>query len=185
MERTLSTFASMKHLLDNIFWHALSGPQAKFAGGNHVARRYAPGFSAIVAFADQLRPDLSELAAFCEPSEHFYTEGWTGAVPAGWQIKLESAMLKMIWEADMPPADEAPDAVPLNAKHAPQSLELAELTHPGPFALRTLELGEYFGVFDGPRLIAMAGERSYAGSCERSAASVRIPTFRAAAWRSG
>jgi predicted GNAT family acetyltransferase len=30
--------------------------------------------------------------------------------------------------------------------------------------LRTVELGEYWGYFDGPRLIAMAGERFIAGS---------------------
>jgi ribosomal protein S18 acetylase RimI-like enzyme len=167
----------MKHLLDNIFWHALSGPQAKFAAGNKAARRYAPGFSAIVAFADQLRPDVSALAAFCEPGEHFYTEGWTGAAPAGWQIKVETAMLKMIWEADMPPADDASDAVPLNAKHALQALELAELTHPGPFALRTIELGEYFGVFDGERLIAMAGERSHAGMLREISGVCTHPNF--------
>ena len=26
----------MRHLLDNIFWHALSGPQARFAAGDHA-----------------------------------------------------------------------------------------------------------------------------------------------------
>ena len=36
---------------------------------------------------------------------------------------------------------------------------LAELTRPGPFDVRTIEFGEYFGVFDGDRLLAMAGER--------------------------
>ena len=167
----------MKHLLDNIFWHALSGPQAQFAAGNQAARRYAPGFSAIVAFADQVRADFSALAAFCEPGEHFYTEGWTGAAPAGWQIKVESKMLKMIWEADLPPVDDAPDAVPLNAKHAPQALGLAELTHPGPFALRTIELGEYFGVFGGERLIAMAGERSHAGMMREISGVCTHPNF--------
>ena len=167
----------MKHLLDNIFWHALSGPQAKFASGNSAARRYAPGFSPIVAFADQLRPDVAALAAFCEPGEHFYTEGWTGAAPAGWQIKVEATMLKMIWEADLPPTDEAPDAVPLHAKHAPQALELAELTHPGPFGLRTIELGEYFGVFDDARLIAMAGERCHAGTMREISGVCTHPDF--------
>ena len=167
----------MKHLLDNIFWHALSGPQAHFAAGNDAARRYAPGFSSIVAFADRLRPNFSALAAVCEPGEHFYTEGWTGAAPAGWQIKVESTMLKMIWDADLPPADEAPDAVPLNAKHALQALELAELTHPGPFGLRTIELGEYFGVFGGERLIAMAGERSHAGVMREISGVCTHPDF--------
>ena len=167
----------MKHLLDNIFWHALSGPQAHVAAGNDAARRYAPGFSPIVAFADQLRPDLSALVAFCEPGEHFYTEGWTGAAPAGWHIEVETKMLKMIWEAEMPPADVAPDAVPLNAKHAPQALGLAELTHPGPFGLRTIELGEYFGVFEGSRLIAMAGERSHAGMLREISGVCTHPDF--------
>ena len=167
----------MTHLLDNIFWHALSGPQARFAAGNQVARRYAPGFSPIAAFVDQLRPDLSALAKFCEPGEHFYTEGWTGAAPAGWQIKVETTMLKMIWEADMPSADEAPDGIALNAKHAPQALALAELTHPGPFGLRTIELGEYFGVFDGLRLIAMAGERSHAGTLREISGVCTHPDF--------
>jgi ribosomal protein S18 acetylase RimI-like enzyme len=154
----------MKHSLDNIFWHVLTGPQARFAAGAGAARRYAPGFSPIVAFADPTSPDWAALAPFCTPGEHFYTEGWTGASPDGWRIDVEATMFKMLWEAALPAADEAPEAVALDAGHAPQALALAELTRPGPFGLRTLELGEYFGVFEGPRLIAMAGERAHAGS---------------------
>ncbi len=73
-------------------------------------------------------------------------------------------MFKMIWEAGIPPADGVLEAVPLGTEHAAQALELAELTRPGPFGLRTIELGEYFGCFDGTRLIAMAGERMHTGS---------------------
>jgi predicted GNAT family acetyltransferase len=58
-----------------------------------------------------------------------------------------------------PQADEAPDAVTLGPEHAAQALELALLTRPGPFGPRTIELGDYFGYFDGSRLMAMAGER--------------------------
>lgn len=44
-------------------------------------------------------------------------------------------------------------------------MELTALNKPGPFGPRTIELGEYFGCFDaGGRLIAMAGERMWAGS---------------------
>lgn len=154
----------MRHRLDNIFWHALTGAQAKFAAGAGAARRYAAGFSPIVAFADPTRPDWAALAPFCAPGERFYTDGWSGAAPDGWHIDFESTMLKMLWEAPMPSADEAPEAVALGAEHGPQALALAELTRPGPFGLRTLELGEYFGVFEGPQLIAMAGERAQAGT---------------------
>jgi predicted GNAT family acetyltransferase len=51
----------------------------------------------------------------------------------------------------------------LGPDDASQALELAVLTNPGPFGLRTLELGDYFGRFEGDRLVAMAGERMWAG----------------------
>ena len=153
----------MKALLDNIVWNALAGPQARFAEGTGAARRYARGFSPIVGFADQARPDFSALAPHCEPDEHFYCDGWSGAAPEGWRIDAETAMFKMVWESPMPERDEAPDAVRLVPAHYAQALALAELTKPGPFGPRTPELGEYFGVFEGDRLIAMAGERMHAG----------------------
>jgi predicted GNAT family acetyltransferase len=56
------------------------------------------------------------------------------------------------------------EAVRLGAEHAQQALELAVLTRPGPFGLRTIELGDYLGYFDGARLVAMAGERMQSGS---------------------
>jgi GNAT superfamily N-acetyltransferase len=152
----------MTHLLDNIFWHALSGPQSAFATGTDTARRYAPGFSPIVGFADPRQPDFDALAPYCTPGERFYSDGWSGDSPAGWRIELESTMFKMIWDAPMPAVDEASDAIALGPEHVQQAVELATFTNPGPFGPRTIELGDYFGYFDGPRLMAMAGERSCA-----------------------
>jgi predicted GNAT family acetyltransferase len=48
---------------------------------------------------------------------------------------------------------------PLTKEDAPAMVELAKLTEPGPFYLRTLELGAFFGVFHGCRLMAMSGQR--------------------------
>lgn len=168
---------AMKQLLDNIFWHALSGAQSKFSVGTRHARRYAPGFSPIVAFVDPQRPDFDALLPFCETGEQFYCDGWSGAVPAGWRIALESTMLKMIWEGELPAVDAAPDSLPLQARHVAQAVALAELTHPGPFGPRTIELGDYFGYFDGDRLIAMAGERSCAESVREVSGICTHPQF--------
>ena len=153
----------MKQLLDNIVWHTLSGPHASYSAGASEARRYASGFSPIVGFANPKDPNVGALTPFCEPGEHFYSDGWSGPCPAGWQIDTESTMLKMIWEAELPASDEALDAVQLGREHAAQALDLATLTRPGPFGPRTIELGDYFGYFKGGRLIAMAGERMCAG----------------------
>jgi len=145
--------------LDNIFWQALSGPHRHLSSGSTQARRYARGFSPIVGFPDPRHPDFAALAPFCEPGEQFYCDAWTGEPPAGWRIEAEATMFRMVWDAPAPAHDPAPDAVALGPEHAAQALELALLTRPGPFGLRTIELGDYFGYVDNGELIAMAGER--------------------------
>ncbi|MEO8506850.1 MAG: GNAT family N-acetyltransferase [Betaproteobacteria bacterium] len=167
----------MKQLLDRITWHALSGPHARFSTGNEDARRYASGFSPIVGFADAERPNFTALADYCEPGEHFYCDGWSGVAPAGWRVDFESTMFKMVWEGALPACDEAPDAVRLGAEHAAEAVALAALTHPGPFGLRTIELGEYFGCFAGQRLVAMAGERLRAGALREISGVCTHPDF--------
>jgi ribosomal protein S18 acetylase RimI-like enzyme len=167
----------MKHLLDNIVWHTLAGPHSRYATGTADARRYAPGFSPIVGFADMARPNFDALAPYCEPDEHFYCAGWSGPVPTGWRIDAESTMFMMLWESSMPAADEAREAVALAPEHASQALELATLTRPGPFGPRTIELGEYFGHFDGQRLVAMAGERMHAGGLREISGVCTHPDF--------
>jgi ribosomal protein S18 acetylase RimI-like enzyme len=167
----------MRQPLDNIIWNSLTGPQARFAAGAGDARRYARGFSPIVGFRDPERPDFAALAPFCDASEQFYCDIWSGPAPAECRVEKEATMLKMVWEGPMPVCDEAPDAIALSAEHAGQAVELATLTNPGPFGIRTIELGEYFGYFDGSRLIAMAGERMAAGTLREVSGICTHPQF--------
>jgi GNAT superfamily N-acetyltransferase len=167
----------MNPLLDNIAWNTLSGPHAGFATGTDRARRYAPGFSPIVGFANAGQPDLDDLTPFCAPGEHFYCMDWSGRAPAGWRIDLDSTMFRMVWQGALPDEDPALDAVPLRAEHAAQAVALAALTRPGPFGPRTPELGDYFGCFEGERLIAMAGERMCAGTLREISGICTHPDF--------
>jgi len=48
---------------------------------------------------------------------------------------------------------------PLGQENIPAMIELTALTKPGPFSQRTIEFGNYFGIFEEDRLVAMAGER--------------------------
>lgn len=174
--RTVQTQMTMQ-LLDNIVWHSLSGPHSRYSLGTRTARRYAPGFSPILGFADQHQPDFAALAGICPAGEHLYCGGLTGAVPPGWQIEAEGMMNLMVWNGDPPVADRAPSAVRLGPNHLPQILELVARTQPGPFAERTIELGEYFGVFAGERLVAMAGERFAAGALREISGVCTHPDF--------
>ncbi len=167
----------MVSILDNIVWNSLSGPHNIYAEGTGAARRYARGFSPIIGFQDRNNPDFDSLASVCSVGETFYTDGWTGIAPDGWQIELETTMFKMVWAGPMPAVNEAPDAVPLGAEHSAEALELALLTNPGPFGLRTIELGDYYGYFEGPQLISMTGERFFAGKYREVSGVCTHPDF--------
>ena len=67
----------------------------------------------------------------------------------------------MVWRLDTVDAPQI-DAVALDENHVGQMLDLIELTQPGPFQFSTIEMGDYFGVFDQGELVAMAGERLFA-----------------------
>ncbi len=167
----------MTDLLANIAWHTLSGPHAIYSVGSARARRYAPGFSPIVGFANPAQPDFAALGNHCDPGERFYCDGWSGAAPAGWEVEAEATMFKMVWCGAMPADDVAADAMPLAPSRAAPALELALLTRPGPFGPRTIELGDYLGCFDGDRLVAMAGERMHAGRLREISGVCTHPDF--------
>ncbi len=157
-------------LLDNIVWHALTGAQADVATGQGAARRFARGFSPILGFADPARPDFAVIAPDCAPGEAFYCMHWQGVPDPGWHIEAEGRLILMVCDRPLTPAEDGVVAR-LTSVHVPQAMALAERTRPGPFGPRTIELGDYVGVFEGGQLVAMAGERMRAG-CFREISGV-------------
>jgi ribosomal protein S18 acetylase RimI-like enzyme len=147
--------------LDNVFWHALTGRQAQYACGAGAARRFAPGFSPILGFADAQRPAFDGLDAVCESGERFYCDAWPGDPPPGWRLEAEAPVCQMVWNGpspSVPPSERT--CARLGPGDAASMLQLAEATNPGPFGPRTHELGEYWGIFEDGHLVAMAGERA-------------------------
>lgn len=151
-------------VLDNIFWHALTGEQRHFAAGDARALRYARGLPAIAAFPDPGRPDFEALAALFEPGEPFYVTGWAGAAPAGWRIEVDAHLFLMVWDGRPAEPDPAPEATRLGTAHLDRMHALAAATRPGPFGPRNIDMGDYYGLLEGGRLLAMAGERAHAGA---------------------
>jgi ribosomal protein S18 acetylase RimI-like enzyme len=169
--------ASDLERLDNVVWGALSGRHLRFTVGTERARRMMPGFPPFAAFADNERADVESLRAFCEPGDRLYTAGWRGVVPPGWRVDLEAVALQYVWEGPAPAADTAPEAVKLGPVHVEAMVALAELTKPGPFGPRNVELGDYYGLFEGERLAAMAGERLGVGRWREVSAVCTHPDF--------
>jgi len=164
-------------LLDNIVWNCLAGPHAKFSSGTDRIRRYALGFSPLIGARERDYPDFAGLARYCDAGEQFYCAGWSADAPPGWRVDVDSTMEQYVWAAPSPVAVELPAAIRLGPGHVAEALALVALTHPGPFAARTPELGDYFGLFEDAKLIAMAGERMHAGVLREISGVCTHPDF--------
>lgn len=150
------------HVLDNPVWHALTGPQENVAEGTPNASRYEPDVSVFAAVSDDppssTWDELRELVGaggvavlFAEPAD----------LPSSWERLFRIPCLQMVG-SDVE-RGTCPDAVTLGVEDVDEMLALVERTRPGPFARRTIELGEYVGVRDeGGALVAMAGMRMHA-----------------------
>lgn len=152
-------------ILDNAVWHALNGPQQPIAHGQGLARRYDPEVAVFGALPDEPSPEAwASLAALVA------ADGPDGAAvlfrdevvpPAGWTEHLRLPGYQMISDgAGASPAPGSAGVRVLGAADVGDMLDLVERTEPGPFQIRTIELGRYLGIRDGEgRLIALTGER--------------------------
>ena len=150
----------MPHPLDRPVWSALTTRQAALALGDARAVRLDPAYGPFAAAADASPGSLCALAALItddHPTLALIQAEPTPA-PPGTIITLLGVLHQMIATRLTPLACSAP-IVPLTEADAPDMLALATLTEPGPFAARTHQLGDFVGVKQDGRLVAMAGER--------------------------
>jgi predicted GNAT family acetyltransferase len=152
------------HPLDNVIWQALTTRQAEFAESSGSARRFMPEVSSLAAFAEPAPESYAALAKLSQVERTirlFLDKPYEGR--PGWNLIAGVPVLQMVLEqgnGDVASTNGGGvELVELSATHAPEMLELALLTNPGPFDLRTHELGTYLGIFRDGKLLAMAGER--------------------------
>ena len=159
--------------LDNAVWHSLTGEHSTFAEVGGRAARYHPDvsvFAAVDEFDDGSWRDLASLIGPGGSAVLFRDD--VPDPPSGW-ARFGGGVGHQMVLGDLAPVT-IPAARVLGPDDAGEMLALVELTQPGPFRVRTVELGGYFGVFDGGELVAMAGERlRFHGFCEISAVCTR------------
>ena len=150
----------MTHPLDNPVWHALSGPHRGFALQHGLAQHYPREVTVFSAIADASAHAFADLALGLPPdTEARLVRERIEPLPDGWQLVNDIPLLQMELRAfDGQPHDGAA-IVTLGPQQRDAAMALVELTQPGPFGPRTLEMGHFIGVFEHGRLLAMAGER--------------------------
>ena len=156
--------ADSQRALDDPVWSCLTTRHAHFASGDSLARRYVESISPIGASSGTGPAHVAALEALVGVGGDIALIGPNvPSLPDNWE-RLYTSRIKQMIRADRSPLPEGDvDVTTLGNADVADMLELVELTHPGPFRNKTLELGAYIGIRERRRLIAMAGERMWIG----------------------
>jgi ribosomal protein S18 acetylase RimI-like enzyme len=164
------------HALDNPVWVALATQHAGLAITAEGAARYP---AAIVPFAGVAEPTAraaDQLASLVDDAESVFIVGVAPEPPPGWTLEPKKPVLQMICTARMPEVPGPPVAA-MSAENAADMLALTDLVFPGFFRPRTLDMGAYYGIYDGSRLAAMAGERMRLDGYQELSAICTHPSY--------
>jgi len=169
-------------LLDNPIWNSLSTLHARFAQGGELAKRFHPEIGPLAGLRQQSPEAYAALGQLFSPDEFaiLFLES-APQIPQNWRMLKHDTIVQMVCtEPELAKVGLREDLpiMPLGAYDRAEMLDLATLTEPGPFRLRTSELGRFIGIREGSRLAAMAGERvALPGFTEVSAVCTH-PDFR-------
>lgn len=153
----------MKHVLDNPVWSALNSNNKSFANGNEIANYFDPAVSPFVSVQDNTPANLEILhqtIPFAKPVLLVSVTKLT--IPDCWSVLNRVDGVQMVYSKRSGIAHYDSAIRPLSDEHVPQMMALTNVTKPGPFAEKTIELGHYKGIFDADKLVAMAGQRLHA-----------------------
>jgi len=145
--------------LDNPVLFSLAGSHRLLAVSSGRVARYPEDVSPFMAIPDDATAnDWAQLSRLAGQDPITLIDPPTP--PEGWVLQRELAVVLMTGQrAHGNVQDHELTIVPLDDNDAPEMLELAQRTKPGPFAAHTHRLGSFFGVRDNGALVAMAGER--------------------------
>lgn len=150
----------MNLILDNPIWHALSTGNRQMAFGNEKTLYIKRDVGFFAGLQSNSEGELVALHQLVPSGETFYLfiPGEI-SIPAEWQIVKCREILQMIYPLKKAINNSKEDIIPLSDKDIPAMIELTTLTNPGPFLSRSIDYGNYEGVFKDEQLIAMAGQR--------------------------
>lgn len=144
--------------LENPVYAALSGAQSRFAQRRGRALRYQPDVAPFLAVPPEpSERDWGDAIELVAPGTGAATVDDGSPLPDAFTVSHRFELVQMVG-SDAEGA-ENPGVVDLAAADVPEMLELVQLTEPGPFMQRTIELGRYIGIRRDDALAAMAGER--------------------------
>jgi ribosomal protein S18 acetylase RimI-like enzyme len=159
----------MSNSLENPVWSSLTSRHAHFAKRSGDAIRYPSEVAPFAAVAAHGTPAGEDLAQLVEVGETVLFVGPSPALDAIWDVEPLEHIAQMTCGGRLAVPD-GPEVIPLDARHTADVLDLTARVYPHYFRPRTVDMGRYFGIYDGDKLAAITGERMcFDGHVELSA----------------
>jgi ribosomal protein S18 acetylase RimI-like enzyme len=162
--------------LDNPFWSALSSRHRAIARSVGDVARYPADYAPFlgVAHADIDVGDAFDTLIL--PGDSVYLLGIAPQMPDGWRLEMLGDLEQMIRTEPLA-VNDGPTIVLLSGAHREDVLALTALVYPHYFRERTMEMGRYFGIYEGEKLAAMIGERLATDAYQEVSAICTHPDF--------
>jgi ribosomal protein S18 acetylase RimI-like enzyme len=150
----------MEHVLDNPAWNALISGNRHLSYGTEQVRYFDEEVSPFVAFKENNEESFDLLYGLLTHNRPvLLVTPMETEIPGQWKVLQIRKGLQMVYDVNEEQYEVHGELVPLTDEHVPQMLALVKLTNPGPFESRTIAFGHYYGIFEGDKLLAMAGQR--------------------------
>jgi len=149
-----------QHILDNPAWQALVTKDKRLNRGTPALGFFPEDVSPFMGMERWDEEDLATMESML-PAERSFSIMIAGEVriPQTFDILFSTPLYQMVCTQLKPIAQAGATIQRLGEEDVPAMLVLTSLTKPGPFLQRTIEFGNYFGIYGNGELMAMAGER--------------------------
>jgi ribosomal protein S18 acetylase RimI-like enzyme len=161
--------------LDNSAWYSLSETHSSFAIGDDEIRFYQPHICSFGGINSKHADLISFLKKYTE-LDSFYIIGEKPQSSPEFIIEKELVCLQMICSASIK-IEYTESFVHLNNTYEKELFELVNLVQPGYFEENTSLMGDYFGIFQNDKLVAVTGERMKMFGFTEISAVVTHPDF--------
>lgn len=150
----------MNDLLNNPVYQALISGDRRLSFGKEKAKFFEESVSPFAGFEEDYDKGFEDLYKLLPPGRVIlYATPQHVKQHKGWELLDAVKGLQLIFDSIGEAVEKSFDLISLDEKDIEQMMDLAALTKPGPFGPRTIDFGNYFGVFEDEKLVAMAGQR--------------------------
>jgi len=166
------------NLLDNPVYNSLLSNHSSFAIGHNMALKYKHEVLPFMGGVPGHKDLLTTMNPFFQNGEEAFAQENTFEEVAGWKITAHVPCLQMV-------CSDKPEIIPDNkttlhvlaADEAKDLYDLVNTVQPGFFREKTYLLGDYYGIKEAGKLVAVAGERMKPGNFTELSAICTLPGY--------